>query len=137
MKNYLCKLILIFFVLTFFTNCKNKEIIFEGTTDNFINYYSKYEKEIKKNDLIEIEGDIAFIFLPKDGIKMNECAVYLSTANSNFIKPEGDFIVCIFNYRMDKEMVGKHLKVKGKYDKAYKDKSGIAIQLIKCVEMYD
>lgn len=135
MKNYFCKITLLFFVLIFVINCQNVEVVFEGTTDNFINYYINNEKEIRKNDLVEIEGDIAFIFLPKDGIKTNECSVYLSTANSNLIRPDGDFVVCKFDYRISKEMVGKHLKLKGKYDKTYKDKSGIRVHLNKCIEM--
>ena len=70
---------------------------------------------LKKSELY-VTGKVAWISYPKDGFKLNECAIYLETDNSNAEKRTGDFISCHMLERVERMYTGKTLIIHGKYD---------------------
>lgn len=136
MTRFFMKRFFIFLILSisvFLVNCKNETICFSGSADDFLNYCSN-ENDVKNlsKGIVEIEGIVAHIFMPKDGFKLNESVVYLETENCDPIKIKGNFVTCKFNRRFELGMDGQKLKIKGRFKQCYKRDSGITVSLVKC-----
>lgn len=133
MKVYLYKVILVVISTVLFLGCKNKDIIYTASSDELIyNYIQTNGEYLIKGNIVEVDGEVKHIFIPKDGIKMNESVVYLGTKNCDVRFFTGDFVSCKFNSRKDKSLIGKYVKIRGKFNKCYKRNDGLTIVLDKC-----
>lgn len=128
MSHWSNKFIIMFFVLLF-SGCE-RNVVFTGTSDEIIESYNKFNP----NDLIEVTGEIAWIEYPKDGSRLNECAISIKTSNTtNIIKREGDVVCCKMKYRVNQNETNNKIRIKGKYEKYTKSDEGNYLYLKNCI----
>lgn len=133
MKAYFYRVIFAVLSIILLSGCNNEEKLYTASSDEIVyNYIQTNGEYLKRGTIVEVTGVVQNIFLPKDGIKMNESSLYLGTKDSDIKFLTGNFISCKFNSRKDKNLIGKHVKIRGKFNKCYKRNNGITIALDKC-----
>lgn len=133
MKVYSYNIILTVLSMILLLGCNNKDAIYTTSSDEIIyNYIKTNGDNLKKGTTVEVDGVVQHIFLPKDGIQMNESSLYLGTKDSDIKFLTGNFVSCKFNSRKDKSLIGQRVKIRGKFTKCYKRNNGITIALDKC-----
>ncbi len=120
---------LILITIVLLIGCSKNSISFKGTSDEIMENHSSFHK----NDLIEVIGQVAWIEYPKDGSRLNECAVSIKTKNTtDIIKKEGDVVCCKMKSRIDKNNVNKEIIIRGKFEKYIKSEESNCVYLRNC-----